>query len=87
MLEAACERAQSVRLDQVFFGLDAVNFQHYVEGWQCSMRWQRSAPLPLAAEHLSSDSESGEPSLDEWQKRRALNKQLSGATWISVVVD
>lgn len=25
----ACERAQSVRHDQVFFGLDAVNFQHF----------------------------------------------------------
>ena len=27
MLEAACERAQSVLLDQVFFGLDAEKFQ------------------------------------------------------------
>jgi len=29
MLEAACERAQSVLLDQVFFGLDADKFQAF----------------------------------------------------------
>ncbi len=29
MLEAACERAQSVLLDQVFFGLDAEKFQQF----------------------------------------------------------
>lgn len=29
MLEAACERAQAVVLDQVFFGLDAVKFQQF----------------------------------------------------------
>ncbi|MCK9609089.1 MAG: DUF1778 domain-containing protein [Methylomonas sp.] len=29
MLEAACERAQSVLLDQVFFGLDADKFQKF----------------------------------------------------------
>jgi uncharacterized protein (DUF1778 family) len=29
MLEAACERAQSVLLDQVFFGLDAAKFQQF----------------------------------------------------------
>ena len=29
MLEAACERAQSVLLDQVFFGLDAEKFQRF----------------------------------------------------------
>jgi uncharacterized protein (DUF1778 family) len=29
MLEAACERAQSVLLDQVFFGLDADKFQQF----------------------------------------------------------
>lgn len=29
MLEAACERAQSVLLDQVFFGLDAEQFQQF----------------------------------------------------------
>jgi uncharacterized protein (DUF1778 family) len=30
MLEAACERAQSVLLNQVFFGLDAEKFQQFV---------------------------------------------------------
>ena len=30
MLEAACERAQSVLLDQVFCGLDAEKFQQFV---------------------------------------------------------
>lgn len=29
MLEAACERAQSVLLDQVFFGLDADQFEKF----------------------------------------------------------
>lgn len=29
MLEAACERAQSVLLDQVFFGLDPDKFQQF----------------------------------------------------------
>ncbi|MGC8703406.1 MAG: DUF1778 domain-containing protein [Thiomonas sp.] len=31
MLEAACERAQSVVLDQVHFSLDAEKFQQFVE--------------------------------------------------------
>jgi len=30
MLEAACERAQSVLLDQVFFGLDADKFEQFI---------------------------------------------------------
>ena len=30
MLEAACERAQSVLLDQVFFGLNAEKFQQFM---------------------------------------------------------
>ncbi|HEY1077409.1 MAG TPA: DUF1778 domain-containing protein [Fontimonas sp.] len=30
MLEAACERAQSVLLDQVFFNLDADRFQQFI---------------------------------------------------------
>lgn len=29
MLEAACERAQSVLLDQVFFGMDTGKFQQF----------------------------------------------------------
>ena len=31
MLEVACERAQSVLLDQTFFGLDAQRFQRFTE--------------------------------------------------------
>jgi len=31
MLEAACERAQSVLLDQVHFSLDAEKFQQFIE--------------------------------------------------------
>lgn len=31
MLEAACERAQSVVLDQIYFTLDANKFQQFVE--------------------------------------------------------
>ncbi|MDZ4115301.1 MAG: DUF1778 domain-containing protein [Xanthomonadaceae bacterium] len=30
MLEAACERAQSVLLDQVFFGLDTEKFHQFI---------------------------------------------------------
>jgi uncharacterized protein (DUF1778 family) len=30
MLEAACERAQSVLIDQVFFELDAEKFQQFI---------------------------------------------------------
>ncbi len=46
-----------------------------------------SAPQPLAAVHLLGDFECGEPALDEWLKRRALNNQLSGASRTFVVVD
>jgi len=31
MLEAACDKAQSVLLDQVFFRLDAVKFRQFVK--------------------------------------------------------
>jgi uncharacterized protein (DUF1778 family) len=31
MLEAACDRAQAVLLDQVFFNLDAEKFQQFVD--------------------------------------------------------
>lgn len=31
MLEAACDRAQEVILDQVFFGLDAKKFKQFTE--------------------------------------------------------
>lgn len=46
-----------------------------------------SAPQPLASVHLLGDFDSGEPALDEWLKRRALNNQLTGASRTFVVVD
>jgi GNAT superfamily N-acetyltransferase len=46
-----------------------------------------SAPQPLAAVHVLGDFECGEPALDEWLKRRALNNQQSGASRTFVVVD
>lgn len=46
-----------------------------------------SAPQPLAAVHLLGGFECGEPALDEWLKRRALNNQHSGASRTFVVVD
>lgn len=46
-----------------------------------------SAPQPLAVGHLLGDFDSGEPALDEWLKRRALNNQLTGASRTFVVVD
>jgi GNAT superfamily N-acetyltransferase len=46
-----------------------------------------SAPRPLTATDLLNDFESGEHTLDDWLKRRALNNQLSGASRTFVVVD
>ena len=46
-----------------------------------------SAPQPLAATHLLDEFASGEASLDEWLKRRALANQLSGASRTFVVAD
>jgi len=43
------------------------------------MSLQLGAPTPLAANHILDDFACGEPSLDEWLKRRALANQLSGA--------
>ncbi len=51
------------------------------------MSLKLSAPQPLAATHLLGDFESGEPALDEWLKRRAMNNQLTGASRTFVVVD
>ena len=45
------------------------------------------APQPLSAVHRVNDFACGEPSLDEWLKRRALNNQQSGASRTFVVVD
>lgn len=46
-----------------------------------------SAPQPLVAAHQLADFECGEPALDAWLKRRAMNNQLSGASRSFVVLD
>ncbi|NLZ11168.1 MAG: GNAT family N-acetyltransferase [Alcaligenaceae bacterium] len=46
-----------------------------------------SAPQPLGAVHQSGDFDCGEPTLNEWLKRRAMNNQLAGASRTFVVVD
>ena len=46
-----------------------------------------SAPQPLAAAHQRGDFESGEPALEEWLKRGAMNNQLTGDSRTFVVVD
>ena len=51
------------------------------------MSLQLSAPQPLAAVHLLDEFSSGEPSLDEWLRRRALANHLSGASRSFVVTD
>lgn len=51
------------------------------------MSLQLSVPQPLAALHLLGDFECGEPALDEWLKRRAMNNQLTGASRTFVVLD
>lgn len=44
-----------------------------------------SAPQPLAADHVVDDFQSGEASLDDWLKRRALPNQVCGASRTFVV--
>lgn len=44
-------------------------------------------PQPLSASHRLGEFECGEPSLDEWLKRRALANQSSGASRTFVVLD
>ncbi|MEO7853758.1 MAG: hypothetical protein ABIR94_16130 [Rubrivivax sp.] len=39
-----------------------------------------SAPQPLADHHQLADFDSGEPSLDDWLKRRAAKNQANGAS-------
>ena len=51
------------------------------------MSLQLSAPQPLAAVHLLDEFSSGEASLDEWLRRRALANHLSGASRSFVVTD
>ena len=51
------------------------------------MSLQLGAPEPLASAHLLDKFNSGEPSLDDWLKKRALANQASGASRTFVVVD
>ena len=51
------------------------------------MAFGLSAPQPLAAQHRLEGFACGEPTLDEWLKRRALTNHLSGASRTFVVVD
>lgn len=51
------------------------------------MSLQLSAPQPLAGTHRVGEFGCGEAALDEWLKRRAMAKQLSGASRTFVVVD
>src|SRR3990167_4306887 len=46
-----------------------------------------SLPLPISADHDLVDFNSGEPSLDEWLKRRALKNQSSGASHCFVLCE
>jgi len=46
-----------------------------------------SPPQPLASDHRTEDFNSGEPSLDDWLKRRALRNQASGASRTYVVCE
>ena len=51
------------------------------------MNLEISAPQTLAADHLLNKFECGEPSLNDWLKRRALANQLNGASRTFVVAD
>ena len=46
-----------------------------------------SAPQPLAEGHQFADFESGEPSLDDWLKRRAAKNQANGSSRTYVVCE
>jgi len=46
-----------------------------------------SAPAPLAAHHQLADFDSGEPSLDDWLKRRAAKNQSNGSSRRYVVCE
>ena len=46
-----------------------------------------SAPQPLAGHHLLAHFDSGEPSLDDWLKRRAVKNQANGSSRTYVVCD
>jgi GNAT superfamily N-acetyltransferase len=42
-------------------------------------------PLPISADHILEGFECGEPSLNEWLKRRALKNHISGASRCFVI--
>lgn len=44
-------------------------------------------PVPLSSQHDFDQFDSGEPSLDNWLKKRALKNQLSGASRCFVLCD
>lgn len=44
-----------------------------------------TAPTPINDSHVLSDFDSGEPSLDEWLKKRALKNHASGASRCFVI--
>ena len=46
-----------------------------------------SAPQPLAGRHKLADFDSGEPSLDDWLKRRAARNQANGSSRTYVVCE
>jgi GNAT superfamily N-acetyltransferase len=46
-----------------------------------------SAPQPLASHHQLAGFVSGEPSLDDWLRRRAVKNQVSGSSRTYVVCD
>jgi GNAT superfamily N-acetyltransferase len=46
-----------------------------------------SAPQPLSDQHRLADFDSGEPSLDDWLKRRAARNQANGASRSYVVCE
>ena len=46
-----------------------------------------SAPQPLAEHHLLAGFDSGEPSLDDWLKRRAAKNQANGSSRTYVVCE
>lgn len=51
------------------------------------MNLRLSAPQPLTATHRLDGFNCGEPSLDDWLKRRALANHLNGASRTFIVVD
>lgn len=51
------------------------------------MSFKLLPPQPIAAEHRLDDFACGEPTLDEWLRRRALLNQTTGASRTFVVTD